>query len=329
VYIIAAVLGIVFAVMVARKNPKFLLYYEVVMIISVGIGLVAMFVSGVVEPSNIRSILTSVVSFIIWTAYFRKSVRVRTYMGSEEYLRKSIFSKKSVSPIPVVPDVHMNDEIATGNSNNMGYKKVERSKTIRKPMTALWYFAGTFLFLAILSVISRFFAGHMGDGMAAASAAIRFAGFCFLISGALSVAVYILQKLLGGQIKKMIIWVLAIGVVTGILLFLFRLTLARISIDEWIVVYLVEMIGSYAFAVPIMGVNMALELYLLGKNQKSQYMLIRAINILMLPLLCFAGFEALRLGLISIPLSLLIAGIATLIPAGIFAFKSHRNYVEE
>lgn len=41
-----------------------------------------------------------ILSIIVNSIYFGASVRVRTYMGSDSYLRKSVFNKKTVSPIP-------------------------------------------------------------------------------------------------------------------------------------------------------------------------------------------------------------------------------------
>lgn len=40
------------------------------------------------------------IGLILGSVYFSKSVRVRTYMGSDEYLRKSVFNKRSKSPVP-------------------------------------------------------------------------------------------------------------------------------------------------------------------------------------------------------------------------------------
>lgn len=44
------------------------------------------------------------VGFFLILRYFEKSVRVRTYFGTDEYLRKSIFLKDKPSPEPAVPD---------------------------------------------------------------------------------------------------------------------------------------------------------------------------------------------------------------------------------
>lgn len=41
-----------------------------------------------------------IASLIFCSVYFGCSVRVRTYMGSDAYLRNSLFNKKTVSPIP-------------------------------------------------------------------------------------------------------------------------------------------------------------------------------------------------------------------------------------
>ena len=40
------------------------------------------------------------IGFFVFTTYFRKSVRVRTYFGSDAYLKRSIFFKNCVPPDP-------------------------------------------------------------------------------------------------------------------------------------------------------------------------------------------------------------------------------------
>jgi hypothetical protein len=40
----------------------------------------------------------------LWTLYYLRSVRVRTYMGTDAYIKQSIFFKQVTPPTPAVPD---------------------------------------------------------------------------------------------------------------------------------------------------------------------------------------------------------------------------------
>jgi len=52
---------------------------------------------------GITTVLGGILYFFLMTLYYSRSVRVRTYMGSEEYLRLAVFTKKA-DPRPAVPD---------------------------------------------------------------------------------------------------------------------------------------------------------------------------------------------------------------------------------
>ena len=45
-----------------------------------------------------------VASFFLMMLYYTRSVRVRTYMGSDEYLRRAFFMKKVKGPQHAVPN---------------------------------------------------------------------------------------------------------------------------------------------------------------------------------------------------------------------------------
>jgi len=53
---------------------------------------------------DVLVIITGLVVYPLWTLYYVRSVRVRTYMGSDAYLRLAFFTKKVKGPIPAVPD---------------------------------------------------------------------------------------------------------------------------------------------------------------------------------------------------------------------------------
>jgi len=51
-------------------------------------------------------VMIPIVIYLFMLYYFR-SVRVRTYMGSDEYLRLAFFTKKIEAPAPAAPDVQV------------------------------------------------------------------------------------------------------------------------------------------------------------------------------------------------------------------------------
>lgn len=88
-------------VMVKNKNPLFLRFYEITMIILTAVTVLVCMVSGYRKMTDlIKALLEAGIIFFAWTTYFRKSVRVRTYFGSDEYLKKSIFFKNCEAPQP-------------------------------------------------------------------------------------------------------------------------------------------------------------------------------------------------------------------------------------
>ena len=100
-YIMTCYFCIKFSNMVRKKQPEFLRFYELTMITLSSLSLLVMIMTGFSGAAeSIRSLLSGVLSFLIWTAYFRKSVRVRTYMGSDAYLKCSVFFKNSTAPPP-------------------------------------------------------------------------------------------------------------------------------------------------------------------------------------------------------------------------------------
>ena len=50
------------------------------------------------------TLLFGVLGFFLIMLYFDKSVRVRTYFGTDEYLKKSMFLKNTAYPQPAVED---------------------------------------------------------------------------------------------------------------------------------------------------------------------------------------------------------------------------------
>ena len=50
------------------------------------------------------TIVIQVMWFILWRIYFTRSVRVRTFMGSDQYMTECLFTRKITPPQPAVPD---------------------------------------------------------------------------------------------------------------------------------------------------------------------------------------------------------------------------------
>lgn len=90
---------------IKAKDSDFLRFYETTMLVLAGIDVAVVVLCkllGQYVPTNntIRDLLSAAIVFAIWLTYFRKSVRVRTYFGSDEYLKRSIFLKNCTAPEP-------------------------------------------------------------------------------------------------------------------------------------------------------------------------------------------------------------------------------------
>ena len=110
-----------------KRNPKFLWSYHVTTFVSlawsiaqIGRGLyIWTSETGLDDNQLVASVPALVISmiafvfgvgfFILWRMYYTRSVRVRTYMGTDAYITQCSFTKNAVPPQPAVPDV--NDEL--------------------------------------------------------------------------------------------------------------------------------------------------------------------------------------------------------------------------
>ena len=99
--IVFAALEIIFIVLVIIKNPNFFKWFEIIYIVSFAVYLSMIIIDIVMHtaPSNLFTLFITAAQFFLWTAYFRMSLRVRAYMGSDAYLRKSIFSSRAKDPL--------------------------------------------------------------------------------------------------------------------------------------------------------------------------------------------------------------------------------------
>jgi hypothetical protein len=119
-----------FVYMVVTRNSRFLQFFDALMLINT---LFAVFGMLAIEFDwdGISELLGGIISFVVLTIYYRKSVRVRTYMGGDEYLRLSIFSKNAVAPQPVAPD----GGAAAKNAKN-GFQPFAYSPAAGSPLAA-------------------------------------------------------------------------------------------------------------------------------------------------------------------------------------------------
>lgn len=91
--------SIAMVVLVVKRVPTFLRIYQILIIVNLGVELIWGIVNAVkaqtygyvVVGSTIGTVVGSVVGLALMTMYFCKSVRVRTYMGSTQYLDTALF----------------------------------------------------------------------------------------------------------------------------------------------------------------------------------------------------------------------------------------------
>jgi len=101
------------SVMVIRRKPRFLRVRQINLFIA-ALQIILTHARSVIiadEAAALMSIVIPIMAIIVVPfemylvlLYYFRSVRVRTYMGSDEYLRLAFFTKKIKGPEPAVPD---------------------------------------------------------------------------------------------------------------------------------------------------------------------------------------------------------------------------------
>ena len=101
------------SVMVIRRKPQFLRVIQINLMIA-AVQFIFTYVNNVVtadEATALMAVVMLMMTIIIapfelylFMLYYFRSVRVRTYMGSDEYLRLAFFTKKIKGPEPAAPD---------------------------------------------------------------------------------------------------------------------------------------------------------------------------------------------------------------------------------
>ena len=101
------ILSFLTIVMILRRHRSFLTFFSFCVIIGL-LSLIMIFVAGSAYPESL-TVNTAVLGFIgfvisfLVLLYFATSVRVRTYMGNDEYITKSLFTRGVKPPQPIEP----------------------------------------------------------------------------------------------------------------------------------------------------------------------------------------------------------------------------------
>ncbi|MCL2495265.1 MAG: hypothetical protein FWE98_06370 [Oscillospiraceae bacterium] len=105
------IMDAVYAIMAIQRNPRFVLAWQLIYAgsivnapVQLTVHLLYGYPEGITFASDIWSFFVIALGLGLMTLYFARSVRVRTYMGSDEYLRLAFFTKKMKWAQPAVPD---------------------------------------------------------------------------------------------------------------------------------------------------------------------------------------------------------------------------------
>jgi len=106
---VAFIMNLVSKGQLLKRNAKFLRTYETMLIVLlVGLLIFDFMLIFLMGPTIILRSLLITVAIVAAAAgfllYAVRSVRVRTYMGSDEYIKRSIFTRNVTPPTPAVPD---------------------------------------------------------------------------------------------------------------------------------------------------------------------------------------------------------------------------------
>ena len=104
------VFTILFLVQVFQRKSTFLRFHQLGLFTgifyTVFVGIIPNAMLGMIDSdfsSNIGVIVGTVIGFFLFALYMSKSIRVRTYMGSDEYMYKAIFAFKNQPPLNPPP----------------------------------------------------------------------------------------------------------------------------------------------------------------------------------------------------------------------------------
>ena len=102
------ILFVVHLIQIYQRNPKFLLFFHITQILSLLVyAIILMWTASILYQRRIEADSTvvseffgSVIRYIAISVYFNRSVRVRTYMGTDSYFRMCPLTRNVIPPVP-------------------------------------------------------------------------------------------------------------------------------------------------------------------------------------------------------------------------------------
>ena len=298
--------------MIKHRDSRFLRFYEITMMILCALSVVTVLLTGITTNframgasigESLPTLLGGIVSFLIWTTYFRKSVRVHTYMGSDDYLRNSLFFKGAAAPATIG---------GVEGAAQRGRQRIDVGISLKHLIIqlictlALW--AGvhfTMMNHILPNHVARYFFVEL----------IKFASYCTLISVVISaIAVFLIHR---GTQERPAMYSILPGAILGIVMFLASTLLSQIL--GWSGGYndiISTILNIFAFSLPIISLGQGFGL-LMQKNGQSVRMIIA---MLLGAAAFFLGFYLLKNHFNvdrSLPISAIVAAVVVVAANGI------------
>ena len=99
VFLVSLVFCVLWIIQIFQRKPLFLRFLQIEAIIGVAAQIIMLIAVYIVRhyieldmSTTIGMLTGGIAGFFLWTLYFCKSVRVRTYMGSDEHMSKALFA---------------------------------------------------------------------------------------------------------------------------------------------------------------------------------------------------------------------------------------------
>ena len=193
--VFAAVFGYKSLIMIAGRRPRFLRSVFIFALSSMVTVVLAFVLNrNGIGVSYFMVLVCGLVAiiFVIWIIYCCKSVRVRTYFGSDEYLCESIFFKNVKPPVPADTKPYVS-ETFNSNSQTLCFLSILSSvacivmlilKWIRIPMVAYFSEDSTFSVFDVFNQIreiSRIIGSDANELMIVAGAIIFICVLCIIV----------------------------------------------------------------------------------------------------------------------------------------------------
>jgi hypothetical protein len=181
ILLLLGILEFVFVSKIVKKDAGFFSFFEGLFTLNMVVIIIMLIINKGVNLYNFITIVASVLGFLLWSTYFRSSVRVRTYMGSDEYLKRSMFFSHTVPPVPAdaypPPDAQQYSQEAMQNSPQPEPELSEYTACLEQlgvgegtliPLTggrfSLGRLAGEVDFAVASDLVSKFHAEFFGEG---------------------------------------------------------------------------------------------------------------------------------------------------------------------